>query len=162
MSVEGLTGDAGKLVSVDYGDGGITVPYSISRTKIGNNDYMEWGYWTQNCPYAMPDTYGDNNWVNNTGYYITGDNTPDISSLNPVFTYSGGAEGTYWTACGSGGGINMTGTFSANVDFGATSSQISDFDLYVSGGGHNVAITNATGSFDGGGSSEFTLKVGQE
>jgi len=171
MKVNGLAGDAGELASVDYSDGyggysgGIIpeVPYTVSRTEIGHNPYMEWGYWTQQTV-TMTDNFGNDNWVNNRGYYIAGDNTPDISALNQVWTYFGGAEGTYWTANGGlpDGGINMTGSFGATVNFGLTSNQITAFNLAVSDSvtGNNVAIANATGSFAGGGSSHFALDGG--
>ncbi len=163
-----IDGSEEKLTSVVYssesGGGGITGPYPVSRTELNHNDYMEWGYWAQTTATytAMPDNDEYDNWINNRGYYIAGDNTPDISALNQVWTYSGGAEGTYWTANDGlpGGGINMTGSFNATVNFGLTSGQITDFDLTVSGGGNNVTMSNATGSFDGGGSSQFTLDVG--
>ena len=156
MNVDGLAGDDGKLASVTGGVYNLTGPYPISRTVLDHNAYMEWGYWTQTV--SMPDGGGGTNWVNNWGYYIAGDHTPDdiISSLNQVWTYSGGAEGTYWTANTGlpGGGINMTGSFNATVDFSTPG--ITDFDLSVSGGGHSVSIANESGSFVGGGS-DFVL-----
>jgi hypothetical protein len=161
MVVNGLTGNAGELDSVDYGYGGgiFTGPYPIYREELGHNDYMEWGFWTQND--LMLDNGGESgydNWVNNRGYYIAGDNTSDISALNQIWTYSGGAEGTYWTHNNGlpDGGINMTGSFNATVDFGTR--QITDFDLAVTGGVYNVTIQNETGSFGEG--SDFTLDGG--
>ncbi len=54
MNVDGLAGDAGELTSVDYSVDGAGMlsrgPYPVSRTEIGHNAYMEWGYWTQTDP----------------------------------------------------------------------------------------------------------------
>jgi hypothetical protein len=165
MVVNGLAGDAGEIDSVDYddGDGGgiFDGPYSVSRTVIGQNAYMEWGYWSRTDP--MNDTNEVDNWViNNSGYYIAGDNTPDISALNQAWTYSGESKGTYWVDDGSSSqssGIDMAGAFSADVNFAMTSGQISNFDLAVSGGGNSVTISGAGGSFAGA-SSHFTLSGG--
>ncbi len=154
MNVDGLAGDDGKLASVTGGAYPITGPYPISRTELDHNAYMEWGYWTQTAP--MLDGMYDN-WVNNRAYYIAGDNTTDISALNQVWSYTGGAEGTYWTANSGlpGGGINMTGSFNATVNFSTPG--VTDFDLTVTGGGHSVSIANATGSLSG---SDFALSGG--
>lgn len=149
MVLDGLTGDDGKLASVTGGAYPITGPYPISRTELDHNAYMEWGYWTQTVP--MWDGMF-NNWVDNRGYYIAGDNTLDTSALNQVWTYSGGAEGTYWTAAG---GENMTGSFNATVNFGI--SEITGFNLAVSGGGHSFSITNASASLTGPTGSDFVL-----
>ncbi len=158
MYVDELAGDNGKLAAVDYGDGGIfpEVPYPVSRTVLAHNEYMVWGYWTQNA--TMPDDYGDDNWVNNRGYYIAGDNTSDIDMgnlqlLEGSWLYSGGAHGTYWT---SDGGVNMTGVFDANVNF--MDNQIDLFNLAVAGGGHNASVAGASGSFEG--TSHFELSGG--
>jgi hypothetical protein len=154
MYVDGLTGDAPVLASVDYGASGITGPYFINRTQTGESDFMKWGSWTQTD--GMIDTNGDNNWVNNPGYYITGEPTLNLPSSG-TYIYEGWAEGTYWTANGGlpGGGIPMTGDFNATVDFGVTAgNQITSFNLDIEGGVdpniHNVTIVNATGSFGAG------------
>jgi len=127
-------------------------PYPMSITELGHNAYMEWGYWTQTNP--MFDTLSLNSWVDNRGYYIAGDNTCDIQHLSGnIFNYSGGAEGTYWTA---GGGANMTGSFNATVNF--SNPDVTDFDLSVSGGGHSASIANATGPLSSG--SQFLVSGG--
>jgi hypothetical protein len=161
MYVSQLTGGAHQLDSVTLypGPSNIIGPYNISRTVSDNSEYMEWGYWTQTT--EMPYTNGYKYWVNNSGYYIEGISTPDISALSEKWTYEGRAEGTYWT---SDGGINMTGSFSADVNFGATSNQISNFSLNVADPSpeptHYVEITGAGGSFVGGGSPHFTVGGG--
>ncbi len=157
MYVDGLAGDNGTITSIvdpyDHTTGG---PYPISRTELDHNAYMVWGYWTQTDPmYAISGDYG---LVNNRGYYIAGDNTSDIQHLSGnIFNYSGGAEGTYFTANDGlpGGGINMTGSFNATVNFSNPS--FTDFDLSVSGGGHSASITNGSGPLHG---SEFMLSGG--
>ena len=168
--VNGLTGDAGELISVDYGDGyGILEddgPYLFSsRTEIGHNAYMEWGYWKRNDP--MTDTDENDNWIiNNSGYYIAGDNTTPSIPITGIFDYSGGAEGTYWirdASSNQSSGVDMTGNFSAHVDFTSTGGgQISNFDLDVKNPGdenYYVTIEDAGGSFAGA-SSHFTLSGG--
>jgi len=157
MEIHGLAGNAGQLASVDFGEGGIiTGPYPISRTELAHNAYMEWGYWTQTAP--MQDGESDYYYVNNRGYYIAGDNTIDMASLNinAWWLYSGGAEGTYWEAAG---GTNMTGTFDAKVNFMVGA--IYDFNLSVEGGDHYARVTGAGGGFDNrGGASNFNVVGG--
>ena len=51
----------------------------------------------------------------------------------------------------------MTGTFSCNVNF--VSANVSNFNLSVSGGGHNASIASGLGSFSGN-TSHFTLSSG--
>jgi len=129
---------------------------TVQHTGIGSNDFMEWGSWTQ--PVAMAGT--SYYYYDNKGYYVNGTNTTDaqmaaLKAASVTGQYSGNAYGTYWT---SGTGIDMTGTFSARVDFAPTSNQITNFDISVSGGGKSASITGASGSFDPAGSSQFKLE----
>ncbi len=123
---------------------------TITSTEIGHNQFQEWGSWTMTTSF----TVDSNDYViDNKGYYIFGENTPDsavagLSSLGSV-GYSGDAFGTYWTDTG---GTDMTGTFSCTVDF--NSPAVSNFDLSVSGGSKAASIQDATGSFS---SSQFTI-----
>jgi hypothetical protein len=127
-------------------------PFTIHGEILGHNPFMEWGYWLQTQP--MPGSSTAEYTFDNRGYYVFGDYTydsrmSDLASNNVSGTYSGGACGTYWT---DSGGANMSGNFSAHVNF--ASGSISNFHVGVSGGGHSVAIDGATGSFFGG-SSQF-------
>jgi hypothetical protein len=83
----------------------------------------------------------------NKGYYVFGDattstQTSDLASSQVSGTYIGNAYGTYWT---NSGGVDMSGNFSAHVDF--FSSAISNFNVDVSGGSHSVLIDGASGNF---------------
>lgn len=125
----------------------------IQHVKIGADSYMEWGSWTQ--PTAMTISSYTYDYANK-GYYIYGDYTTDAQMLalknqGLSATYSGNAYGTYWTA---GGGVDMTGTFGATVNFNTPS--ISGFRVDVSGGGQSVNIAGGAGTFTGG-TSQFTI-----
>ncbi len=124
----------------------ISGSYSISNTGTGEDSYMVWGYWTQTTPMAgSVYTY----FVDNKGYWIRGEKTSheDMQSLmavNSWWSYSGGAEGTYWT---DAGGADMTGTFNAKVNFHTQA--IADFNLSVGDGAqHSVNVNSASGSID--------------
>jgi len=122
----------------------ITGSFPVVYGELGHNAYMEWGYWTQ--PIAMSDGTYDN-CFDNRGYYVFGDHTPDarisdLASNHVSGAYTGNAHGTYWTDTGD---ANMSGNFSAHVDF--ESGSISNFNVGVSGGGHTVLIDGASGSF---------------
>lgn len=121
-------------------------PYTVQSTDLGFNAYMEWGNWTQTQP--MPGSDGNYYYFDNHGYWIDGDvtseGTMDLLKANNIFgTYSGSAYGTYWT---NTGGADMSGTFSAEINFGAAV-PITNFEIHVSGNGHSVDISGAQGQF---------------
>jgi len=101
--------------------------------------YLEWGYAT--IPSFVVGT--ENFAVDNRAYYIFGQSTTsaDLMSLTGTAIYSGDAFGTYWT---SSGGVNMSGSFSCDVNFATKA--LTNFDLSVSGTGVSASITNATGT----------------
>ena len=66
-----------------------------------------------------------------------------LKASNLSGNYSGSAFGTYWT---SGGGADMSGSFSAEINFGAAV-PITNFEIHVSGNGHQVDISGAEGQF---------------
>jgi len=153
--IDGTGGDV-KQVSGLWLNGGSAsgLPQPMQRTEIGYNAYMEWGSWTQPSIMQM---FESDYVFHNKGYYIWGDVTTDtqmaaLRASGGSATYSGGAYGTYWT---SGGGVNMTGTFSANANFGQGS--LSGFGLNVSGGGYSVSLVGGSGSFGG---SSFQINDG--
>ena len=136
-------------VGGDSGDLGTNHP--ISWVEKGYNSCMEWGYWLMDIPF----TDGGNNYlIDNKGWYIFGEHTPDeaMTGFHGTVNYSGDAHGTYWTA---NGGTDMGGNFSCGVDFDSAS--ISNFNLSVSGGDKSASITGAAGNFA---SSQFTLDIG--
>ena len=127
----------------------------VSTMTIGINSYLEWGYWTMSDSVTAG---GSSYAVDNRGYWIMGQNTTDaqmaaLKASSASANYSGNAYGTYWT---SGGGTNMTGAFSATVNFNTPS--ISGFIVDIAGGSpnHGAAISGATGSFSGS-SSHFVI-----
>ncbi len=133
---------------------------TVTHTGIGSNDYMEWGSWTQ--PVAMAGT-SSSYYYDNKGYYVHGTNTTDaqmnaLKAASVTGQYTGNAYGTYWT---SSGGIDMTGTFGAHVDFAPApeTNPITAFAMSVSGGGKTAYISGAEGSFTGS-SSQFTITGG--
>jgi hypothetical protein len=114
--------------------------------ELGNNSYMSWGYWLQNS--AMQ-AGGTNYYVNNRGFYLRGDPTTnaqmnDLIAHNVSGTYSGTANGTYWT---NTGGANMAGSFNANVNFASRS--LNNINMSISGGGHSASISGATATASG-------------
>ncbi len=130
--------------ALDSGNLGRSYPLTV--TRLGSNDYMEWGYWTMTTPVQVG---GSNYYVNNPAWYIFGqltDNTV-ISGLSGIVSYTGTAHGTFFT---TGGGVRLDGSFSSQVDFG--SGVVSDFDLNVtdSSGSYIVGITNASGTITNG------------
>lgn len=121
-------------------------PYPIQVVELGFNQYLEWGYWTQTHP--MTGSGVEEYLFDNRGYGVVGDFTPDskMSSLiedNFSGAYSGTAYGTYWTDTD---GADMSGTFSAQINFGAAV-PINNFEIHISGNGHSVDISGAEGQF---------------
>lgn len=147
-----------RLASVDVNESaGVDTmrgPFPVADTVIGENAFMEWGYWTQ--PDFMTSASGLKYLIDNRGYFIFGRTTTDaemsdLAANSTTGTYSGGAHGTYWTETG---GADMSGTFSADVDFGQK--QVRNFGVSVAGGGHQVLINGVNGAFQGN-SSQFSL-----
>ncbi|MFH2043995.1 MAG: FecR family protein [Pseudomonadota bacterium] len=142
-------------LATSYGDT-ISGNYPITSTERGHNAYMEWGDWTQPLPMSGTYTY----YVDNKGYYIVGDPTSATDMMTLLhnasgwWSYTGGAEGTYWT---STGGTDMTGTFDAKVNF--MDGAIEEFNLSVSKDGFIASVENASGSLTTG-SPEFQLSGG--
>jgi len=134
----------------------------VVHEEIGSNAYMEWGSWTQ--PVAMVGTEGGETphsyYYENKGYYVNGARTTNaqMALLTGSATYSGNAYGTYWTSLT---GTDMTGTFSADVNFGTKA--ISNFNMSVKDNPESTtkiaSITGASGSFAGS-SSQFTITGG--
>lgn len=126
----------------------------VTFTKISSNSYLEWGTWTQPSDMLLN---GTNYSFKNQGAYVWGDFTTEaqmatLKSNAPTGVYSGTAWGTMFG--GNGAGTDMTGSFSAVVNF--ASPAISNFNVSVAGGSNSVTITNASGSFSGA-TSHFTI-----
>ncbi|MFC1824869.1 FecR domain-containing protein [Thermodesulfobacteriota bacterium] len=143
------------IVGEDTGDLGTAHP--ITSWVIDTNDYMEWGRFKMTHSFSVG---GESYVVDNYGHYIGGSNTLDsrmdalASQLGSV-TYSGTAEGRFWES--GGPGVQMTGmagSFSADVNFNASTQQVTNFNMSVSGGGKAAAISGGKGSFA---SSQFSL-----
>jgi len=147
MTVNGISSPP-QITALETSTGAVTVgiPVSIDMHELGNNSYMSWGYWLQNS--AMQ-AGGTNYYVNNRGFYLRGDPTTnaqmnDLIAHNVSGTYSGTANGTYWT---NTGGANMAGSFNANVNFASRS--LNNINMSISGGGHSASISGATATASG-------------
>jgi hypothetical protein len=147
QETEGNTDALLRSVEVDPGTGRETIPgpFVVDDVNIGQDDFMNWGYWT--VPQVMTSPSGDQYAVDNRGYWVEGDNTHDdemaaLAANQVTGSYTGTAHGTYWT---DSGGADMSGPFKARVDF--AKKEISDFGLSVSGGGHSATIVEAGGRF---------------
>lgn len=143
-----------QIVAYDGTDdsGDLGTSHQITETMLGSNAYMEWGWWTMEITDVVI-INGVEYSIDNKGYYIHGSTTPytyteagGISGISG--TYTGNAQGTYWTD--SGGiimGNNMTGTFGCDVN----GNSISNFGLDVTNGeSYSASISNAGGSFSNG------------
>jgi hypothetical protein len=147
MTVNGISSPP-QITALETSTGAVTVgiPVSIDMHELGSNSYMSWGYWLQN---STMQAGGTNYTVNNRGYYLRGDPTTnaqmnDLIAHNVSGTYSGTANGTYWT---NTGGANMAGSFNANVNFASRS--LNNINMSISGGGHSASISGATATASG-------------
>ena len=128
-----------KWIDFDSGTkspGALNTP--ITHAILGENNFMEWGWAT--IPYF---TLGGVNYaVDNRAYYLLGLVPSTLSGFSGTARYSGSAYGTYWTA---GGGVNMSGTFSTDVNI--TSGAVSNFSVSVTApNGPSAYISGASGS----------------
>ena len=117
--------------------------HPVSYGELGNNDYLEWGYWNAAGKFEIKSDYAVNHPDNERqGYYIFGPNPADIGALEGTYNYTGDAYGTlyYYTTNKA-----MEGTFSCTLGFGTTPT-VSNFGLYVSGGGYEASIAGASGT----------------
>jgi hypothetical protein len=162
----GSTKTMTKLEAKDssYPVGTWTGNQTVTYTKLGSNDYMEWGTWTQPVTMVTNDGHNSTYEYANQGAYVWGSPTTDsematLKSNAVVGNYSGTAWGTYLNAgsygsLSPGSGTSVTGTFSGTVNFASQS--VSNFYVDVSGGGKSFKISGASGSFSGG-TSNFTI-----
>jgi hypothetical protein len=104
----------------------------VTSVELGYTEYMSWGSWTQ--PLAMPASY--DLFLDNPNYYINGTITPTLP-MTGYYDYSGPAQGTLYSAAG---GTVMSGGFTANVNFTATTSQITNYHVYVANGTNAALI----------------------
>jgi murein DD-endopeptidase MepM/ murein hydrolase activator NlpD len=147
MTMNGISSPP-QITSLETSTGAVTIgiPVSIDMHELGNNSYMRWGYWLQT---NVMQAGGTNYYFDNRGYYLTGDPATNAQMTNLMAnnvsgTYSGTANGTYWT---NTGGANMSGSFSANVSFAARS--LNGISISISGSGHSASISGATATFSG-------------
>jgi len=159
MTMNG-TSSPPQITALETSTGAVTVgiPVSIDMHELGNNSYMRWGYWLQN---NIMQAGGTNYSVDNRGYYLTGDPTTNaqmtnLRAHNDSGTYTGTANGTYWT---NTGGTNMSGTFNANVSFASRS--LNNINISISGGGHSASISGATATSSGSSSTFIGNSDGQ-
>ncbi len=133
-----------ELFGATKSSGLLTVP--VSSTILGTyknpttgQQYLEWGYATMPTFAVSTENYA----VDNRAYYVFGTSTlsADLMSLTGAGYYMGEAFGTYWN---SAGGVNMSGSFSCDVNF--ANKTLTGFHLNVSGANASASITNATGT----------------
>lgn len=127
-----------------------SLPYNITFTSIGYNSYLEWGYWLGNSSVPMTNGTNTDYIIFSRSYFVQGEPTTNLqmnnlSTNNITGSYQGSAHATLWN---NAGGINMNGSYSADVAF--QNGRISNFNLSASDpSGHTVAISNAEGNFAG-------------
>ena len=141
--------NSGSESTADLGTNNPISHTELEESITSGRDYLEWGYWT------MPNSFtiGDKTYlIDNRGYYICGDDTSSMPTTSTA-DYSGHAYGTYWS---SGGGTDMIGSFSCDVNFNTAA--ISDFDMTVSSGGQSASIENASGTYNS--DSTFSISNG--
>jgi len=139
-----------EVILAGTSSGTLGTSYEVNDHEMGHNSYQAWGYWTMTQEFTIgANTY----YFDNKGYYMEGDYTADNDMPSGgSYAYSGQAGGTCFDA---DHGTDMSGTFTADVNFGNAS--ITDFDLSVSGGGASASIDSASGTFS---SSHFQLSGG--
>ena len=138
--------------SADFGKS-----YPVNQTEIGYNSYMEWGYWTVSNVFQIG---GVEHYFDLKSNYVYGDKISDaqfatLTANNIKATYSGKAYGTHYSNVS--GADYLSGTFSSSVDFGKSSEQITNFNLYVSGDRQAAQISGANGSFKSSGHGTFNV-----
>ncbi len=121
----------------------------------GNATYLEWGDWLVIKAFTIDGTEYK---INHKGHYIFGQDTgaTELATLtNTNASYSGGAEGTYWT---SSGGVGMStvypSSFNCNVNF--VTDEISNFQFNVSGEGYSASILSGSGTIQSDGTFSIT------
>jgi hypothetical protein len=127
-----------------------------TRTVVGSDAYLEWGYWSSYV-YVYPDPSS-----NGITYYVGGTQTTEsqiaaLKSGGIVANYSGTAIGGHYQ---DGTVTNMSGTFGATVNFATNA--VTNFYVDVSGGGQSACISGASGTLGNAGPrfSEFQVSGG--
>ncbi|MDQ5984959.1 MAG: hypothetical protein CSYNP_00657 [Syntrophus sp. SKADARSKE-3] len=122
----------------------------LTSTRLGSTSDYQWGYATLPTVFSVSNvSYG----MDNRAYWIFGNSTASMSGLSGTASYNGTALGSYWS---SAGGVNLSGTFSTDVNF--TSASVSNFNLNVASGATTASITGASGSI--GSDAHFNLSGG--
>jgi hypothetical protein len=112
-----------------------------SRTIVGSNAYLEWGYWSSYAYfYPNPSSTGTTYYVGN---FIR---TPDsqiaaLAAAGIVGTYTGTAIGAHYAS--GYGVVQMTGTFNTTINFATAA--VTNFNISVSGGSRSAYISGASG-----------------
>lgn len=135
ITLDGTTGDDPTVTSAEAD---FKVPlnvgpeHQVESSLMGINQYLEWGYWKMPVLMASSGDYPYSYAIDNPGVYVHGDPTP-VENLHGITGhYEGSSWGTVWTR---GGGAQVTGTLSADVDLGSTVLQ--NLNIYASDGGSN-------------------------
>jgi hypothetical protein len=142
-------GPSGTPIGPDGAPEGRPIPAipPSSRTIVGSNAYMEWGYWSSYA-YFDPDppSNGITYYVGN--YMATSDSQiAALAAGGVVGTYTGTAIGGHLTPVSLTSGVitQMTGAFNATINFATAA--VTNFNINVSGaGGTNAFISGASGT----------------
>ncbi len=121
---------------------------AITSSVLGETSYMEWGRWTAASNFTYGSAYQGN--IENYGYYVIGTPTPsDYDFSSQTLSYSGSAQGTWWSGSGTGDAMS-NGSFTCNV----TGNSVYDFTMTVnnglsSTGQREVTISGGSGTIVG-------------
>ena len=138
--VDGVVSGPGPAGGPDEASRPIPATPPATRTVVGSDAYLEWGYWSS---YQLIPPNPSSNGIT---YYVGGAQTTEsqIAALRTggvVANYSGTAIGGHHQ-----GGVvtNMSGTFGATVNFATNA--VTNFNVIVSGGGKSTYISGASGT----------------
>jgi len=151
--------DSGDLGNTREMDNEVNTPYWPANDRLGQNSYMEWGFWRMST-WVPGDGSNPTFAVTDRAYYIDGLSTPDaaVAGMAGAYTYAGPAWGTYFDGYG---GKDMIGAFTSEINM--TSRTVTKFDMGVASLPAEVvytaAIIGASGSFIGS-SGEFKISGG--
>lgn len=141
--------DGATVNYVTIGGPSTTVNHQWTTTQLGINAYMEWGY------INPPGTFDGGNYEFSKVWHVNGE-TFESPDLTGTVAYSGVAYGTFHDGSTA---TDMDGTFSCNINFDATSNEVTNFNMSVSGGAHSASISSETASFSTSGGDPYAYYI---
>jgi hypothetical protein len=164
LQEQGAPLDKATVTHFGWGTGGdvsLSSPHTFQYVKAGSfqdesgHEYLQWGYWqdTSGTEFGKIGDDGPHSYYTAAGtiWHLEGDQThPDyidyLQSQGAQYGYTGEAKGVYVNSAVADVDA-LSGAFSCDVDFG--SREVSNFTINASGGGHNVLISNGSGTIQG-------------